>query len=155
MAKDAWSGYDRAVDVDIEALGRAVKRAQYRHHRALETRLAKVGTTLAQWDALRAIARTPGASGRELAAATFQGEQAFGTLANRLEAQRLIERRPGRGRRIEHQLTPEGERVLAAGRPIAREVLSTSFAPLDEAQRATLLSLLDVINEAGPVTPGG
>ncbi|MGH3415899.1 MAG: MarR family winged helix-turn-helix transcriptional regulator [Actinocrinis sp.] len=137
------------MHVDIEALGRAVKLAQYRHHRALETNLAQVGTTLAQWDGLRAIARLPAASGRELAASTFQGEQAFGTLAGRLEAQRLIERRPGRGRRIEHHLTPEGERVLAAGWPIAREVLAASFAPLDETQRATLLSLLDRINESG------
>lgn len=87
-----------AVPVDLEELGRAVKEAQYRHHRALDTRLSAVGTTLAQWDALRAIARTPGASAHELAVATFQGDQSFGTLASRLAAQHLIERRPGRGR---------------------------------------------------------
>jgi DNA-binding MarR family transcriptional regulator len=138
--------YDHLMTVDLETLGRAVKQAQYRHHRALETRLAQVGTTLAQWDALRAIARTPGASGHDLAVATFQGDQAFGTLANRLTAQKLIERRPGRGKRIEHHLTAEGERVLAAGRPVARDVLAASFGPLDEAERATLLELLGRIN---------
>lgn len=131
--------------VDLETLGRAVKQAQYRHHRALDTRLAAVGTTLAQWDALRAIARTPGASGHELAVATFQGDQAFGTLANRLAAQHLIERRPGHGRRIEHHLTPAGERILTAGRAVAAEVLEASFAPLAEDERAALLGLLNRI----------
>jgi DNA-binding MarR family transcriptional regulator len=133
---------DREGPVDLEVLGRAVKEAQYRHHRALDTRLAKVGTTLAQWDALRAIARSPGASAHELALATFQGDQSFGTLASRLAAQHLVERRPGRGRRIEHHLTEAGERILEAGGEVAREVLGASFAPLDEEERATLLALL-------------
>ncbi|MFD1273493.1 MarR family winged helix-turn-helix transcriptional regulator [Streptomyces kaempferi] len=128
--------------VDLETLGRAVKEAQYRHHRALDTRLAAVGTTLAQWDALRAIGRSPGASAHELAVATFQGDQSFGTLARRLAAQHLVERRPGHGRRIEHHLTEAGERTLEAGRAVAVEVLATSFAPLDEDERVTLLGLL-------------
>ncbi|WP_435233139.1 MarR family winged helix-turn-helix transcriptional regulator [Streptomyces sp. Tue6028] len=123
-------------------MGRAVKEAQYRHHRALDTRLAAAGTTLAQWDALRAIARAPGASAHELAVATFQGDQSFGTLASWLAAQGLVERRPGRGRRIEHRLTADGERVLAAGRTITLDVLTASFAPLDQDERATLLDLL-------------
>jgi DNA-binding MarR family transcriptional regulator len=131
------------VPVDLETLGRAVKQAQYRQHRALETRLAPLGTTLVQWDALRAISRNPGASGHELAVATFQGDQAFGTLANRLVAQGLIERTPGRGRRIEHRLTEAGERMLAAGRPVWVEVLGEAFAALDEGERAVLLGLLE------------
>lgn len=90
---------------ELQLLGRAVKQAQYRQHRALDSRLAAVGTTLAQWDALRAISRAPGAAARTLAAATFQSEQAFGTLAGRLAALGLIDRRPGTGRRIEHYLT--------------------------------------------------
>ena len=137
------------VPVELEELGRAVKEAQYRHHRTLDTRLASAGTTLAQWDALRAISRTPGASAHELAVATFQGDQAFGTLASRLAAQHLIERRPGRGRRIEHHLTEAGEHVLNAGRAVAREVLTASFGPLDEGERATLLGLLRRIGSPG------
>ncbi|MFD5080452.1 MarR family winged helix-turn-helix transcriptional regulator [Streptomyces sp. NPDC058371] len=135
--------------VDLETLGRAVKQAQYRHHRALDSRLAAVGTTLAQWDALRAIARSPGASGHDLALATFQGDQAFGTLANRLADRELIERRRGHGRRIEHRLTPEGQRVLEAGQSVAAEVLTASFAPLDGKERAVLLDLLTRIGQIG------
>jgi DNA-binding MarR family transcriptional regulator len=131
---------------DLQALGRAVKQAQYRQHRALEGALAAVGTTLAQWDALRAIGRSPGASARELAAATFQTEQAFGTLATRLTTQGLIERRPGHGRRIEHHLTSAGEQVLERGGKVADEVLAACFAALPAADRAALLGLLRRLN---------
>lgn len=127
---------------ELQELGRAVKQAQYQQHRALDAALGAVGTTLAQWDALRAISRSPGSSARQLAAATFQTEQAFGTLAGRLAAQGLVERRPGHGRRIDHHLTPAGERVLAAGHRIADEVLGDCFAPLTGADRTALLDLL-------------
>ncbi|MGI5455197.1 MarR family winged helix-turn-helix transcriptional regulator [Streptomyces sp. CA-249302] len=129
--------------VQLQLLGRAVKQTQYRQHRALDTALTAVGTTLAQWDALRAISRTPGASARELASATFQTEQAFGGLVGRLAAQGLVERRPGRGRRIEHHLTVVGERTLAAGHEVADEVLAECFSPLDEEGRRALLELLE------------
>ncbi|GJF34890.1 MarR family transcriptional regulator [Kitasatospora sp. NE20-6] len=127
---------------ELQELGRAVKQAQYRQHRALDTALSAVGTTLAQWDALRAISRSPGASARELATATFQTEQAFGTLAGRLTAQGQVERRPGHGRRIEHHLTPAGEQVLTAGHTVADEVLAACFSGLTDTDRTTLLDLL-------------
>src|SRR5450432_3981178 len=127
---------------DVQALGRRIKQVQYKHHRALDARLAAVGTTLAQWDALRAIGRLPGASAHTLAVQTFQSDQAFGTLANRLEAQGLINRRPGQGRRIEHRLTPAGEAILAASQPVASSVMESSFASLSEDERSILLDLL-------------
>ncbi|MDC2953722.1 MarR family winged helix-turn-helix transcriptional regulator [Streptomyces gilvifuscus] len=138
------------MHVQLQLLGRAVKQTQYRQHRALDSALAEVGTTLAQWDALRAIGRTPGASARELAAATFQTEQAFGTLVGRLTAQGLVDRRPGRGRRIEHHLTQAGERVLEAGHMVADAVLEECFAGLDEGERGTLLKLLQRLHEPTP-----
>jgi DNA-binding MarR family transcriptional regulator len=127
---------------DLETLGRRIKQVQYRHHRALDVGLSAVGTTLAQWDALRAIGRNPGASAHSLAVETFQSDQSFGALANRLARQGLIERRPGRGRRIEHQLTPAGEKTLRAGHPVADAVFRSSFADLSEKERSILLALL-------------
>lgn len=138
--------------VELQTLGRAVKAAQYRQHRALDTRLASIGSTLAQWDALRAIGRAPGASARELAAATFQSEQAFGTLAGRLMAQGLLERRPGHGRRIEHHLTAEGVRMLKAGHDVADAVLAECFAGLTQTEREALLGLLRKM-DAEPEAP--
>ena len=130
------------MTVSVEILGRAIKQAQYRHQRALDSRLREAGTTLAQWDALRAIDRNPGASAHDLASETFQGDQSFGTLANRLEAQGLIRRAPGRGRRIAHELTAAGERTLAAGRVTLVEVLNESFSTLSPEERTLLFELL-------------
>jgi DNA-binding MarR family transcriptional regulator len=127
---------------DLETLGRRIKQVQYRHHRALDAGLSAVGTTLAQWDALRAIGRFPGASAHTLAVETFQSDQSFGALANRLASQGLIERRPGRGRRIEHRLTPAGTKILAAGHPVAQAVFRSSFTDLSKKERFMLLALL-------------
>lgn len=129
----------------LQLLGRTIKQAQYKHHRTMDSHLAAIGSTMTQWDALRAIDRQPGASAHSLAVATFQTDQAFGTLANRLEAQGLIERKPGYGRRIEHHLTPEGQRILEEGTVIAEEILHNSFSPLSEDERETLLTLLQKV----------
>lgn len=130
------------MTVDLEALGLAIKRAQDRNHRTMDAALRPVGISLVQWDALRAIARMPGASGHDLAAATFQSDQAFGTLANRLAERGLIVRTAGRGRRIDHELTDAGRAALEEGHVVAADVLDDLFAPLDEPQRAALLETL-------------
>ncbi|WP_348789304.1 MarR family transcriptional regulator [Leifsonia sp. NPDC080035] len=133
------------MTVDLEALGLAIKRAQYRNHRAMDARLRPVGVSLVQWDALRAIARMPAASGHDLAAATFQSDQAFGTLANRLVERGLIVRSAGRGRRIEHELTDAGRAALEDGRAVASGTLDELFAPLDEERRRALADALDIL----------
>lgn len=137
------------MTTDVELLGQAIKRAQYRNHRAMDAALHDVGVSLVQWDALRAVDRMPGASGHDLAAVTFQSDQAFGTLANRLSDRGLITRTSGHGRRIEHALTDEGRRVLAEGQSRAGAVLPALLAPLGEADRATLLRLLQALLAEG------
>ena len=124
-----------------------LKRAQYRNHRAADRALATVGTTLAQWDALRAISESPDSSAHDLAIATFQSDQAFGTLANRLERQGLILRTSGHGRRVEHALTAEGQRMLDAGTEVTREVSARAFAALSSAEIAQLYELLERVGE--------
>ncbi|GGT22043.1 MULTISPECIES: MarR family winged helix-turn-helix transcriptional regulator [Streptomyces] len=135
------------MTTDLEALGQAIKRAQYRNHRAADAALREIGVTLVQWDALRAIDRMPGASGHDLAVATFQSDQAFGTLANRLVARGLITRSAGRGRRLEHTLTEAGRAALESGRHLLGDVLRELFAPLDETQRQALSQALLVLTE--------
>lgn len=130
------------MTTDLAALGHAVKRAQYRNHRAADRALRAVGVTIVQWDALRAIDRMPHASGHDLAVETFQSDQAFGTLANRLVDRGFITRTAGRGRRIEHALTDAGRAALQEGSRITAEVLQDLYAPLDESERATLATLL-------------
>lgn len=133
------------MDHDLESLGRAVKQAQHRQHRASDAALNAIGTTLVQWDALRAIASEPGASAHRLAVLTFQTDQAFGTLANRLEAQGMIERQAGEGRKIEHRLSAAGAKILAAGHQVTERIRAELYADLSKADRRTLAALLDRI----------
>lgn len=133
---------------ELQQLGRALWAAQHRRRSELDRELAAMGTTFPQWFALGEIAAHPGASAHWLAGKTFQSDQSFGTLATRLEAQGLIERTPGDGRRVAHHLTPEGEAVLAAGNEIGDRMLARSFAPLNAAERASLRELLDRVGPA-------
>jgi DNA-binding MarR family transcriptional regulator len=133
---------------DPQSTGRLLKRAQWRNHRAADRALASIGTTLVQWDALRAISESPDSSAHDLAIVTFQSDQAFGTLANRLEAQGLIVRTSGHGRRVEHALTTEGARMLAAGTEITGQVSERSFAKLSAGEITQLHDLLELVGEA-------
>ena len=130
------------MTVELENLALAIKRLQYRHHRTLDARLAPLGITLVQWDALRAISRHSNASSHRLAQLTFQTDQSFGALANRLVARGLINRVAGPGRALRHCLTPAGEALLSEGYPMYDEVLSKSFSPLSSTERDTLYDLL-------------
>jgi DNA-binding MarR family transcriptional regulator len=133
------------VTTNLEVLGQTIKRAQYRNHRAMDAALREVGISLVQWDALRAIERMPHASGHDLASATFQSDQSFGTLANRLLARGLIARSAGRGRKLEYTLTEAGRAALRDGYRVASGVLDELFAPLDEESRAALLDALRIL----------
>ncbi|GAA2750380.1 MarR family winged helix-turn-helix transcriptional regulator [Amnibacterium kyonggiense] len=134
------------MDVDTrsedEELGRAIKQVQWGNHRALDSRLRAVGSTIVQWDVLRALSRNPAASAHELAVATFQSDQSLGVMMRGMERKGLVERSTPHGRRIEHRITDAGERVLEVGHQAAAEVFRAAFAPLDQAERATLLGLL-------------
>lgn len=108
----------------------------------MDRRLREAGTSLPQWDALRAISRRPNSSAHALAEMTFQTDQSFGTLANRLEARGLIKRATGRGRAIRHRLTPKGEATLRKGYEVVEPVFEASFSPLTVLQRRELYGLL-------------
>ncbi|WP_203901772.1 MarR family winged helix-turn-helix transcriptional regulator [Virgisporangium aliadipatigenens] len=129
----------------VEELGLSVKRLQHRHHRALTAALADLGVSLVQWDVLRHLHRHPDASLRELAALTFQTEQAFGTLAARMVERALIERVPGPGRAVKHRITERGESIRADGQKRVSAALRRSFAPLSAEQRETLGEILDAM----------
>ncbi len=123
-------------------LGLAVKRVQVKQHRAATEALRHLNVTLVQWDALRHLHDRPGASQHDLAVLTFQTDQAFGTLATRLEARGLIHRSTGAGRAMRLELTPEGERVFAEGLEVTKRAANKIFAPLDSDERAVLSGML-------------
>jgi len=140
--------YPVPMGTPLEPLGRLIKQVQWKHHRALDSRMRAHGATLVQWDALRAIHDEPGSTARQLAAATFQSEQSFGVMAARMEANGLITRTPGAGRRIEHHLASDGEHLLHVGRNATRDVFTSSLGVLADAERAHLHDLLTRVYEA-------
>ena len=127
---------------ELQDLSLAVKRLQYLQHRMLDTRLAPLGITLVQWDALRAIDHHPNVSAHRLAQLTFQTDQSFGALASRLEARGWIERVSGPGKAIRHCLTPAGEALLHKGNSLYQEVLLQAFSPLTLQECEILYGLL-------------
>jgi DNA-binding MarR family transcriptional regulator len=126
----------------LPAIGLSVKRLQMRHHRALDASLAPLGVSLVQWDALRHLDENRGASLHDLALLTFQSDQAFGTLAGRMIQRGLIERVPGPGRAVRHQLTDKGRSLRERGDAIVERVLKESFASLSPDDLAVLDRIL-------------
>ncbi|MFD6156490.1 MarR family winged helix-turn-helix transcriptional regulator [Nocardia sp. NPDC060256] len=129
----------------IESVALSIKRVQHRHHRAFTAELADLGVSLVQWDTLRHLAQHPDASLHDLAQLTFQTDQSFGTLATRMVDRGLIERVPGPGRAVRHQLTAKGEEIRAEGARRIRKTQHRSFDGLSPAQVDTLGELLDLI----------
>ncbi|MFD6289936.1 MarR family winged helix-turn-helix transcriptional regulator [Streptomyces sp. NPDC060205] len=125
-------------------VGLAVKRLQYRHHRAASRALAPLGLSLVQWDTLRHLRAKPDASMHDLAVLTFQTDQSFGSLAARMAERGLIERVPGPGRAVRQRLTEEGARLLAEGQTAIDAVTATSFSALTPDQLDQLGTLLDI-----------
>ncbi len=136
-----------------EHLGWLVKRIQHRHHRTLDKQLGPIGLSLVQWNALREIDRNPGCSQHYLAELTFNSDQAFGTLLNRLHVAGLIEARAGLGRAMVHRLTRKGKSQLRDGQRIMFAVTEASFSPLDGSERETLTYLLNKVLEGGQNLP--
>lgn len=134
----------------LQEVGLAIKRAQHRHHRALDTRLSELGLSLVQWDALRHLDAHPGCSLHDLARLTFQSDQACGTLAARMADRGLIRRLGGPGRAVRHGVTPMGRRLLAQGGAVADAVFAESFDGLSARQLDLLASLLDQVNSPFP-----
>ena len=137
-----------------EALGLLIKHIQHRNLRKLEVALAPLRISMIQWNALRTIDRYPEVCMHRLAVLTFNSDQAFSTLANRMRRLGLIERRRGAGRTTIHSLTSKGKTLLRSGRRLVQEVLSDTFSPLNGAERKTLSALLTrLLDDDYPADP--
>ena len=137
-----------------ETLGLLIKHIQSRNLRLLEAKLAPLEISMIQWNALRTIDRYPKSCMHRLAVMTFNSDQAFGTLAARMLKLGLIKRQSGAGRTTLHRLTPKGETLLKAGRPLVQEVLSRTFAPLSDDDCKTLSALLrKLLDDDYPADP--
>ena len=127
---------------DVDEIGLSVKRLQMRHHHAVNERLAPLGISIVQWDALRHLHGNPVASLHDLAQLTFQTDQSFGTLATRMIDRGLIERVPGPGRAVRHRLTDKGDDLREKAGEIVRKTLTESFSSLADEELQTFGDLL-------------
>ncbi|GAB2589335.1 MarR family winged helix-turn-helix transcriptional regulator [Microlunatus antarcticus] len=126
----------------LQEVGLAVKRLQWRHHRAANVRLAELGLSLVQWDVLRHLAAQPEASLHDLAVLTFQTDQSMGALAGRMIKRGLLARVDGPGRAVRHRLTERGDDARRAGSELMDAVLRESFGALTPEQVDQLHELL-------------
>jgi DNA-binding MarR family transcriptional regulator len=133
----------------IEDLGLTIKKIQHRHHRSMDERLHPLGITFVQWNALREISRHPGQPLHHLAQATFNSDQAFGTLAARLVDRGYVTRHEGKGRAIIHELTPVGSKLLRQGNVSMLDMLRKSFGSLRHSEQRALSVLLQKVLDAG------
>lgn len=130
------------MTTSLQDVGLAVKRLQWRHHRAANQRLAALGLSLPQWDVLRHLNAQPDASLHDLAVLTFQTDQSMGALAARMAERGLLARIDAPGRAVRHELTPEGRRLRTAGATVIDTVLQESLGQLSQRDLATLHKLL-------------
>ncbi|WP_017932725.1 MarR family winged helix-turn-helix transcriptional regulator [Nocardioides sp. Iso805N] len=102
------------------------------------------GLTKPQYAVLAALAQQPGLTQSALAEAAGMTKTALAELLVRLEERGVVERRisPHDTRCRLVSLTTTGADLLATARPLCEQLDAEFLAPLDAAERATLLDLL-------------
>lgn len=108
-----------------------------------QTQAAGFDLTSVQFAALDAIAQQPGIDQASLAATISFDRATIGGVIDRLEHKGLVQREVSaqdrRARLL--RLTPAGERLLRACRPVVEALQADILAPLSRAERATFLGL--------------
>ena len=137
----------------LREVGASIKRLQVRHFRAMSAELAPLDVSPVQWDALRHLHHNPDASLHDLARLTYQTDQSFGALANRMIERGLIERVPGPGRAVRHRVTAKGDDVRKAADDVVERVLARAFASLTPEQVEQFDALLTTLLPPPPTLP--
>jgi DNA-binding MarR family transcriptional regulator len=118
--------------------------------RLLRTRLGTAlephGLTLAEYTALSVLAGRGGLSNAQLARRALISPQAMNEVLARLEARRLVRRRPGVGRARPAELTTQGRRLLSAADTSVDAVERVMLTGLPREDRARLAEVLDLIS---------
>lgn len=129
----------------IEMAGHLIRRLHQQSTQVFQARTQAAGfeLTAVQFAALDAIARQPGIDQAGLAATIGFDRATIGGVVDRLELKGLVQRMvSAQDRRVRQlRLTPEGERLLAASRPVVEALQADILAPLTAAERAAFLAL--------------
>ncbi len=129
----------------IEMAGHLIRRLQQQSTQVFQaqTQAAGFDLTSVQFAALDAIAQQPGIDQATLAATIGFDRATIGGVIDRLElkalVQRVVSEQDRRARQL--HLTPQGEQMLAAIRPVVEALQGEILAPLSAVERATFLAL--------------
>ena len=125
--------------------GHLIRRLHQQSTQVFQARTQAAGfdLTSVQFAALDAIARQPGIDQASLAATIGFDRATIGGVIDRLEhkglVQRVVSAQDRRARQL--HLTPEGEQLLAASRPVVEALQAEILAPLSAAERTAFLAL--------------
>ena len=145
MAKARNERSAGAVMERTEMAGHLIRRLHQQSTQVFQaqTQAAGFDMTSVQFAALDAIAQQPGIDQASLAATISFDRATIGGVVDRLELKGLVTRavsaQDRRARQL--QLTPDGERLLAASRPVVEALQAEILAPLTRAERKTFLAL--------------
>ncbi len=121
---------------------------------AFEQALAPLGLTASEAGLLRLIGRNPGIGQKAASEQLGVGPSRVVAVLDRLERQGHVERRRSATDRRSHEvhLTPEGERLLAALRPVAEAHEAAFTQALDDVDLDRLAGYLEAIATARGVS---
>jgi DNA-binding MarR family transcriptional regulator len=129
----------------IEMAGHLIRRLHQQSTQIFQARTQAAGfeLTSVQFAALDAIAQQPGIDQASLATTISFDRATIGGVIDRLEhkglVQRVVSAQDRRSRQL--HLTPEGEQLLAASRPVVEALQAEILAPLSKAERKVFLAL--------------
>ena len=129
----------------IEMAGHLIRRLHQQSTQVFQARMQAAGfdLTSVQFAALDAIAQQPGIAQASLAEAISFDRATIGGVIDRLEQKALVQRAVSaddrRSRRV--TLTREGERLLAACRPVVEGLQGEILGPLSAAERKAFRAL--------------
>ena len=136
----------KIVNMDrMEMAGHLIRRLHQQSTQVFQARMQTAGfdLTSVQFAALDAIAQQPGIAQASLAEAISFDRATIGGVIDRLEQKALVQRAVSaddrRSRRV--TLTREGERLLAACRPVVEGLQAEILGPLSAAERKAFLAL--------------
>jgi DNA-binding MarR family transcriptional regulator len=129
----------------IEMAGHLIRRLHQQSTQVFQERTQAAGfdLTSVQFAALDAIALQPGIDQASLAATIGFDRATIGGVVDRLElkglVQRMVSAQDRRSRRL--HLTPAGELLLGACRPLVEALQADILGPLSPAERTAFLAL--------------
>ncbi|MGF6233150.1 DNA-binding MarR family transcriptional regulator [Inquilinus ginsengisoli] len=127
-----------------DQIGFILRQVSQRHAAIFASGIGEQDLTATQWAVLAKLLERGPCSQNRLGRRTAMDAATIKGVVDRLGKRGLIETRPDPedGRRLEVALSPAGQALAERMAPNALRITEETLAPLDEAERTTLIALL-------------